>query len=272
MADTPSSSPHAERGGEGFLDSSDMDFVLRARTDNVEWFKLTDDVWLAMRSAADRAIASANTNSWSPEAIGTRLLMRAVDMFQGVILLTERGLVAESRTLARGLIEAAFCIAALHDNADKFIAMLREDSEAARSKQAKFILAESLVSDPAAKERLQQTIEEIGKTTIMSPKAIAALGPLQKQYLSYQRLSDGAAHVTARSLHRYVWLDSDGAGWHYRWEGATRDETATTLYHSVLAALSVGVGITQLSKDLAGNAEFGILAERFSRMPETPVI
>jgi hypothetical protein len=96
-------------------------------------------------------------------------------------------MVAEGRTLARSLIEDAFCIAALLSEPAIFVEMLKADFDASRRNQGKFILAEDLITKGERRDKLQATIDAIDKKAeIMSPKKVAALGPLTRRYLFYQ--------------------------------------------------------------------------------------
>jgi hypothetical protein len=234
---------------EGFLGAGIANRIVSVRAENVDWFKLAEDTNAALMRAAIAAL-------------------------QGVILLTERGMVAEGRTLARSLIENAFCIAALIAEPAAFMKMLKADSDASRRNQGKFILAEQLIATAAKRDELQATMEAIDKKAeIMSPKKVAALGPLMRQYLFYQRLSDDAAHPSSRSLHRYMVTDASRSGWSgYKSGAGDQGENAATLHSAILAALPIGVGITQMLKDKDGNAEFGGLADRFEAMPPVPLV
>lgn len=96
----------------GFLSAQVAADVDRIRVENGEWFNLAEDVNAALMRAVMVAVGSVKTSSMSPEAVAVRIALRASGTFQGTILLTERGMVAEGRILARSLIEDAFCIAA----------------------------------------------------------------------------------------------------------------------------------------------------------------
>ena len=255
-----------------FLGAGTTDAITHVRAENADWFKIAKDVNAALMRTAMAATGAVKTTSMAPEAVAVRVLLRSCGTLQGVILLTERGMVAEGRTLARSLIENAFCIAALHDNPDTFIQMLKKDSETSRHLQRKFIIAQDLIASGAKLYRLQAAIDELEKPAIMSPKKVAELGPLLKLYLSYQRLSDDAAHPSAKSLDRHVLTDEARSGWRYKWGPGDQDENATTLHYTLLAALSIGVGITQMLKDMNGNAVFGDLSNRFEAMPRITVI
>ncbi len=257
---------------EGFLSADITGAITHFRAENADWFKIAEDLNTVLMRTVKAATSAVKTTSMTPEAVAVRVLLRSCGTLQGVILLTERGMVAEGRILARGLIENAFCIAALHDNPEAFIEMLKKDSEASRHLQRKFIVAQDLIASGAKRDKLQAAIDEMEKPAIMSPKKVAELGPLVKMYLAYQRLSDDAAHPSAKSLDRHVLTDEARTGWKYIWGPGDQGENATTLHYALLAAISIGVGITQMLKDMDNNAEFGDLSNRFDAMPPVSVM
>ena len=184
----------------------------------------------------------------------------------------ERGMVAQGRILTRNLMEDAFAMSALHDNPDKYLALLKEDSEGSRRLQGKFIILQGLVEKGETFDKLQAAMDALGNVRPMSPKAIAELGPLHKQYLAYQRLSDDSAHTSARSLDKHVQADAQRTGWCYKWGAGGAGEIATTLHHAVLAGIPTGVGLTQMLNDKANNERFGDISERFLKMPAVGTI
>ena len=253
---------------EGFLSVGVTNGIVSLRAENADWFKLAEDTNAALMRTAIAATSTVKTTSMAPEAVAVRVLLRSCGTFQGVILLTERGMVAEGRTLARSLIENAFCITALLVNPAATIEMLKADSDASRRNQGKFVLAEQLVAAGAKRDKLQATIDAIDKKAeIMSPKKVAALGPLQRQYIFYQRLSDDAAHPSARSLHRHMLTDALRSGRIYKSGAGQQGENAATLHSAILAAIPIGVCITEMLKDTEGNAVFSELADRLQAMP-----
>jgi hypothetical protein len=259
---------------EGFLSTGIKNSIVSVRAENADWFDLAEDTNAVMMRAAIAATSAVKTTSMAPEAVAVRVLLRSCGTLQGVILLTERGMVVEGRMLARSLIENAFCIAALLAEPAAILKMLKADSEASRRQQGKFALAERLIAEGAQRDKLQSAIDAIDKKAeIMSPKKIAAMGPLFRQYLFYQRLSDDAAHPSSKSLHRHMLSDASRSGWSgYKSGAGDRGENAATLHSAILAALPIGVGITQMLKNKDGNAEFGDLAERFQAMPPVPPV
>lgn len=90
--------------------------------------------------------------------------MRASGSLQGVILLLQRGMIVQGRMLVRSIIEDSFCAAALIREPDKVIKMLRDDAEASRRNQAKFISMEKLGDSPDELIRLDAAIEDMDKS------------------------------------------------------------------------------------------------------------
>ena len=255
----------------GFLSNGVATGVAGIRSENATWFRLAEDTNATLMRAAVAGARTVKTTNWSRDAVAVRIAIRSCGILQGVVLMTERGMVTEGRMLARSLIENSFCMAALVDNAAAFLDMLREDSEASRRNQGKFIIAQKLGDSNVDRQKLQAAIDAIDKAAaIMSPKKVAALGPLLIQYINYQGLSDDAGHVSASSLHRHVQRHPDGSGWDYRWLVGDQGENATTLHRTLLATLPIGIALTQILSDSASNVAFQALAERFRIMPPVP--
>ncbi len=234
----------------------------------------TVDAWIALALDTHAALASAaNAASpppvglaiWSPQAVAVRLLMRACGNLEAVVVLIQQGLVGEARTLARSLLENAFAVAALVAKPADYVDLLKADAEHSRRNQGNFIL-KHLPNSGGDRNHLQQAIDGIDKSLkLIKQKDLALDGPLAGQYLWYQRLSDDAAHVSARSLERHV-ARANG-GWRYRCEPGTPEENASTLHYAVLAALGVGIGVGEVLGASASNAALAKLSERFRAMP-----
>ena len=106
-----------------------------------------------------------------------------------------------------------------------------------------------MIAKGEGRDKLLAAIDQLGKPDTMNVKKLASLGPLIKQYLYYQRLSDDAAYTSGKALEHHV-AQEDG-GWHFRWGPATAEETAATLHHLVIGAMLIAVGVVQILKDEA---------------------
>jgi hypothetical protein len=263
---------HEEFQKQGYLGKGIEDARTEFRAANAEWFALADDTNALMMQAVLSATELAKTDSWSAKAVATRIALRASGNLQGAILMAERGMTVQARILARALTEDAFCIAAIDSSADQFIGMLREDSDASRRLQAKFIDAKNLIDAGEQRGRLMDAITALGRPEILSPKRVAEMGPLTKQYLAYQRLSDDSAHTSAKSINHHVLANEDRTGWCYKIGPATALENASTMHNILLAALPTIIGITQIVGDEETNEAALPLMDRFTGMPAVGVI
>ena len=263
---------HEEFETRGFLSKGIAGGISHLRSENSSWFSLVDDLNNALVKTATASVATAQTSNWDRNAVAVRILMRACGTLAGVILMTERGMVAEGRILARSLIEDAFCMAALHDKPDEFLALLKKDFEGSQRLQVKFILAQDLIDTGATRDKLQAVMDALSGSSPMSPKAVAEMGPLFKHYLAYQRLSDDSAHTSARSLEKHVLKTADETGWTYKWGVGSKDENAATLHIAIMSGIAIGVAITQILGDGANNSLMGTLMDRFIAMPPVPTI
>lgn len=237
----------------------------------VTWLTLARDTHAALAGAAQEAsLPPLGLEVWSPQAVAVRLLMRTCGNLEAVVVLVCQGLVAEARILARSLIENSFAVAALVEKPVDYVDMLKADSERSRRNQGEFIL-KHMPNSGGDRDRLRQTIDGIDRSfKLINQKELAIGGAFADQYLGYQRLSDDAAHVSARSLERHV--TRIGGGWIYRCESGTPEENASTLHYAILAALGVGIGVNEVLGAVACNATYAELSERFRAMPPVQTI
>jgi hypothetical protein len=251
----------------GFLSRRAKRGIHEMRAANRPWFDLAYDVNTALMTIATRAMDVAKGHNWSQEAVAVRLLLRTSQSFQGAILLSERGMVSPARALVRTIVEDSFCAAALVDKPDEIIQMLRDDSDASRRGQATFISEQQLGDDPAVLAKLQAAIQAMDKKPRINWREMAKRGPMLPQYLNYQRLSDGAVHTSAASLDRHIARRPDKQGWAYRVGPGEPGDIAATLHRAVLAAMPVGIVVTQVVPDATGNAALAALGDRFQVLP-----
>ena len=261
----------AEFALRGFLsDASEAD-VAHLRAEHSEAFSLASDLNIVLQGACVRALHANHGATYDPEPLATRLALRAVQSFQATLLLTERAMIADAQTALRSLLEDTFCIAALQSDPPTFITMFKADAEAARRLQGQFIMAQNLLASRSAEDRAQlaAVVDAIGsKARLISPKTVAGMGPLVRQYLLYQTLSNDAAHPSAASLWRHVTSAPEGDGWSYRWGPGLASEVAYTLRHTIATAIGFGIGFTQFIKDAEGQQAVSQLVPRLQALPE----
>jgi len=139
------------------------------------------------------------------------LFIRGLSNYEGVILLVERGMTTEARTLTRSCFETVFCLGAVCKDAtfaDKFI----RDAAARRRKMAKVLLGTpdgSSGLEREHKEKLERFLEGQAASGIESEPLIIAdaarrAGVAGIYDLFYRSLSNDAAHPSVTALNRHV--------------------------------------------------------------------
>jgi hypothetical protein len=192
--------------GEGFLNSAVDDWIKSNKEKNRALFEHAD----RLRDLALELAQEIGRVSYSKQEVTlTALLLRAISSFEGVILLSERGMFVEARTIARNVLETAFYMGALAEDpgfVDKMVA------DYAKHRKA---LATELINDKAhadvigadVLERLQRFLSDLdasgqGLSRVVSEQTArqSGMAPLY----SFFRDFSGDAHPTLQSLSRYT--------------------------------------------------------------------
>ncbi|MEB0228422.1 hypothetical protein [Pseudomonas sp. 10S4] len=249
----------------GFLSSEVDEAVPAILQANEELFALAKDVNHLIMAIAQEALNTVHTSSMDEGAVLVRLLMRAAGFYQGALLMAERGMYVECRAMARSVIEVSLAVAAMDGDRVTFMQMLRDDHLKSRRNRYQTLFTHS--TDPKSRKALQAAIGQLEKSlSLMSPKAVAALGPLKAAYHTYQVLSDNAGHVSASSLDHFIEPQEDRKFWSYKVGAGAPEEIAASLYYCLYGAIPVAVGITDLLnlKQFAGQVHEAV--DRFGRV------
>jgi Family of unknown function (DUF5677) len=139
----------------------------------------------------------------------TMPLLRAISSFEGVILLSRRGMFVEARTIARNALETAFYIGALVEDSS-FVDRMVADQMKHRKTLAAELLSDTAHADVIGAdvlERLQRFLDDLDTSRrnlgrVVSEQAArrAGMGSLY----SFFRDFSGDAHPTIQSLNRYA--------------------------------------------------------------------
>jgi hypothetical protein len=168
--------------------------------------------------------------------------LRGVTSLQGAILLAERGMTADARTLARSCFESLFYLGAALADAT-FVEALISDNAVRKSKQAKALLGlpqdSGLEQEQIARLRrfldgLQASGVEVRAVKILGAAKLADLGDIYETY--YRGLSNDAAHPSVESLNRHFKAGANGDSGTYHW-GPDAADVADTLIHACTAAI-----------------------------------
>ncbi|MEF9896762.1 MAG: hypothetical protein RR736_18900 [Pseudomonas sp.] len=250
----------------GFLSSEIDEAVPAILQANEELFALARDVNHLIMAISQEALNTVHTSSMDVGAVVVRLLMRAAGFYQGALLMAERGMHVECRAMARSVIEVSLAVAAMDGDKDTFMQMLRDDHLKSRRNRYQTLLAHS--SDHEARKALQGAIGQLEKSLkIMSPKAVAALGPLEAAYFTYQVLSDNAGHISATSLDHFIEPHEGRKYWGYKVGTGTPDEIASSLYYCLYGAIPIVVGVADLLQFEQFADQIHESVDRFDKVP-----
>jgi hypothetical protein len=141
---------------------------------------------------------------------------RAVQNFQGLILMAERGAITEARVLLRALAETLFLALGLFGRPD-MLALLQEDSAAHRKGVANAIIQVNIAGRTGADmSRFEQEVKDVLAQYGDKPRSInwsalayeVGVGSLYEA--AYRFTSGDAAHATLESLNRHVQAKEGG--------------------------------------------------------------
>ncbi len=226
---------------EGFLSSDIQNWIKKHRAENGAWFALAKELNLI----GQRQMALLNVPAGDNQAFLTALLfMRGLSGFQGAIVLIERGMSQEARTLTRGCFETVFCLGAVRKQPSFADAFIRDDASR-RQKLARVLLKKPDDSGLDAKhiEKLTEFLDSIAQSGLQSEPLIIAraaeLAGLTDIYDTYYRgLSNDAAHPSITALNRHVHADESGTIKALQW-GPNVTDVADTLMTACTAAVYV---------------------------------
>lgn len=234
---------------QGFLSPEIHAWIGKHRTENRAWFALADD----LNRIGQRQLALLNIPADDNQAFLTALLfMRGLSGFQGAILLAERGMTPESRTLIRGCFETVFCLGAVRKDSAFAEAFIRDDASR-RQKLARMLLKlpdDSSGLDSHHIDKLKGFLDDLAQSGLQSePLQIARaaeLAGLTDIYDTYYRgLSNDAAHPSVTALNRHVSADKSGFIMGLRW-----GPDVTDVEDTLMAACTGAVYVIYLAKEM----------------------
>lgn len=194
----------------GYLSPESANWIAKNRGEHSGWFSHVD----RLNRLAQRAVFAVSADEDSNrEVVSILVFLRALFHFQAVVLLAERGMTVEARSLARGSLEAAFCLRALIAD-DAFLDQLVRADTHHRKNIVSALTGPSHrhFLDPSRIPALESFLIELkssGKTAPLNVEQTAKMGGLHEVYQTiYRALSGDASHVSASSLNRYM-ADAD---------------------------------------------------------------
>jgi hypothetical protein len=134
---------------EGFL-SDTLNHCFREMTECSEWFNLAFRLnrWAHRFALTEREFEVEGNGLADVKALTSMLFFRALSNFQGCIVLADRGLIVEARTLARSCGESALSMFGAKFDPDHWKALMDDEVKSRRSR-ARLLMGNSHWMTPA---------------------------------------------------------------------------------------------------------------------------
>ncbi len=241
-------------------------FPCNVRIAHADWFALVGDTNEALQAIAVKSVDRYSGPLGDKRVLATLLLLRCLGLFQGAVLLLERGMVVEARVVMRSLLETSFCLGAIHEDADAFVERFRSDHRKSQRQQAEAAIQFGEL-DPASEQfkALTEAIEAISTSEkLLNMTEIAKSGPLSRMFVLYKMMSNDSSHCSVTSVLNHYDRDSQakgGAGYILGPFGA--DQVVPNIDNLILIATGIGVGFTNIVGDPEANRRISALCERY---------
>jgi hypothetical protein len=251
----------------GFISPEVTHWIEKHRADNAAWFSFAERLNRIGQSLL-HGLTVSNDDGQQSRFLAMLLFTRSLSNFQGVILMAERGMIVEARTLARSCLESTFCLAAMVCGKEDFADEFRRATLQSRKARANFVLKEPdrlQFTDMESVDRLRSYAEELNKypenLTSLNFEQLSVRVGLADMYLFYRQLSADAAHPSIEALSRYVG-DTGNVKWGPNCNSAEISDTLNIACHFLIGACAY-------INDIAKNDEFArLLDAHFSEYKE----
>jgi len=195
---------------QGFLSPEIAAWIGRHRAENRAWFSLATD----LNSVAQQELLLLEVPLEDNKAVlATLLFVRGISSFQAAILLAERGMTQDARTIARSCFESVFCFGALRKDRD-FLGKFEKHDVHSKKKLANALLTGGLKLEVEVTEKLRQFRDDLERSgvkeeslNVWQAAKSAGLGGVYDVY--YRGLSNDAAHPSLTALNCYLDVDKN---------------------------------------------------------------
>jgi hypothetical protein len=186
---------------QGFLSPEIAAWIEKHRAEHRPWFTLA----MNLNAAAHQLLLKIPLDD--EVFLLTLLFVRGLTSFQAAIILAERGMTQDARTVARSCFETVFCFGAVRQD-QGFIEKFEKAAVHSKKTFANAQLAGSSKLEPEAADILDQFLRDLAQTGEEGEpfvwKEVAKLAGLSGVYDVYYRgLSNDAAHPSLIALKRF---------------------------------------------------------------------
>ncbi len=244
---------------KGFLSSDIIGYIAKHRAEHDETFSLAEEISkIGQAILANIRVETVEGEVDRAKLAAAMLFVRALSNFQGSLILCERGLIVEARTLARSCFETAACLAAVARHGDTAVDLMVESTIKGKKKRVNAMLsgsfAEHLGEDQLAAVEAYLTDAGNEGQREFGIEEMARQGGLSKLYIIYRALSAEAAHPNIEALERYYNEEVKNGVRRLLWgPDLAKGQMDSTILHGCCFALCA----CSTANDLFGNDDTG---------------
>lgn len=267
----------ADLGNKVFLSPAMSEVIREFRTTYRDLFGLAEK----LNEYCNQELFSTEVKSNDAQHIlVASLLHRALTTYQGVVLLSMRGMPSEACVLLRTLLEAMFRLVAIAKDSEVGRAYIQEDELHRKKFINKFKLLNESTKAAAGNPKLDSLLSTIQKTIVdkdireLKTQWFAEQAEMADFYHSAYSVFSGTVHVNVRDLEKALVVDDDGgvAGFNYGPSDEGLEATLLTAIESLLFCMRSAFTVLPTASSSALNAiheEFAALHETVWRRIET---
>lgn len=200
----------------GYLSEQINEWIEKHRKENLSWFDLCEKI---NKFSHNTMFTIGVDNKCLSELIAAPLYVRAISNFQGVIIMAERGMANEARSLSRCLLENMFAIVAIEKDkntasriASNFLFQRKGYLKVLKRKKDGGGTHENEPSIEEIDRLLQENENKIQKNNVKEIKMreLAEKARLVTIYDSAYKLLSEAIHVNVHDLEQYLDFNETG--------------------------------------------------------------
>jgi len=202
---------------DGYLSNQITYWIKKNWNQNSRWFNLCKEINRFSHTTMFKMIVH---NKCKLELMVALLYIRSMSNFQGVIIMAERGMVNEAKTLLRCLLECGFAVVAIDKDKtivdrlilDDRIQQLEKLKAMKRNIENGVPLPKDTFSIDEIKTFIKDVKSEIKKSNIkkFTTRDLAEIAGLITTYDSAYKVLSGTIHVNVRDLEQYLELNEKG--------------------------------------------------------------
>lgn len=250
----------------GFLSPEIQKSVPRTRIEYGSHFALADELSEAgQRLMYEGTKQGAQEKIVSPIGTGTLLIVRSASNFQGAIIMAERGMTIEARTLVRSCYENSVLIAGLNAFPVETLDHMRADERDSQIGRFR-ILANEMERNgdpPKIIEQIRTRVAAISATPKpkkLSTHKVAEAVDILPHYLFFRQMSADSAHPSLGALEKHIeFIDGEPVGFGIGQDYAGIPNTLEIACHAFVSCLAF---YARLIRDDRCAAEMDALHER----------